>query len=144
MKDDLTKDLDRTIREALRQDDSRLLASLSEEQSMHEMMLDTFRGRRRWLTYLIGFWMLLFFALAIVFGYMHFAVAESTRDLAISQTLFFLFTIGLMGLKVWWWMELQRNSLAREVKRVELELSLLAKRHREMLDKKGSEEDPAS
>ena len=35
---------------------------------------------------------------------------------------------GSAFLKVWWWMEMQKNSIIREVKRVELQVASLASR----------------
>jgi hypothetical protein len=60
------KDLDKKIREALRKEDAELLADLDDEPSIFEMLMETCRGRHRWLNALGAFWILVFLVLAVV------------------------------------------------------------------------------
>ena len=120
-------ELDKKIQEALRNDDEELLNGLGGEPSLFEMLSETFRGRHRWLNVLGAFWTLVFFLLAI-FAAVNFFRAENTRDLLMWAAGFLFCTTAVAMLKVWYWLEMQKNALLREIKRLELQIARLAGR----------------
>ncbi|MCC7387650.1 MAG: hypothetical protein IT431_02670 [Phycisphaerales bacterium] len=120
-------ELDRRITEALRADEAEQYARLDPEVPPWEMVFETFRGRNRWLNMLISFWMLVFFGLA-VWCLVQFFRTDEVRPALTWGLGFLFFMTGSAFLKVWWWMEMQKNSIIREVKRVELQLASLASR----------------
>jgi dipeptide/tripeptide permease len=121
------EELDRRITEALRADEAEQYARLDPELPPWEMVFNTFKGRNRWLNILISFWMLVFFGLA-VWCVVQFFRAEEVRPSLTWGLGFLFFMTGSAFLKVWWWMEMQKNSIIREVKRVELQVASLASR----------------
>ena len=120
-------ELDDKIRAALRQEDAELFAELGGEQSMFEMVGETFRGRSRWMTVLVYVSLLAFLVLAI-FTAVSFFEAESTRDQIAWAVGFVYSMIVISGLKVWYWMQMNRNALTREIKRLELQVARLSSR----------------
>ena len=49
-------ELDKKIQEALRKEDAELAEEFGGEPSIFEMLMETFRGRHRWLVFLTMFW----------------------------------------------------------------------------------------
>ena len=72
-------ELDKKIREALREEDAEIFNDYGGEPSMLEMVFDIYRGRHRWLVLLTTFWALVFFVLAIVAA-VKFFTTEEPRD----------------------------------------------------------------
>lgn len=123
-------DLDRKIREALREEDAELFAEVGEEPSLFEMLLETCRGRRRWLAILAAVYTLVFLVLAILSGVRFFG-AESTRDLLMWAVACLLCMSAVSMLKLWYFMEMNKNAVTREIKRLELQIARLARRIKE-------------
>jgi len=130
------QDIDQKIREALQQQDSQLLESLRGERPLLEMVIETFRSRHRWL-YLMAFFLpFLFVAMAVVCAYQFFQ-AESTRAM-IAWATGVLWAIVATGMfKLMYMMELNKNSITREIKRLELELAQLGRRLAESAEVRG-------
>jgi cytochrome c biogenesis protein CcdA len=123
-------DIDDRIRDALHSEEAELLEQMDTELSLHEMVIDSFRTKARWLIVLTFTIMFVLMALSI-FAIVRFFQAESVREMIAWAGGFFFCTMGVMGMKVWYWMELNRNAVTREIKRVELQLARLASLMRE-------------
>jgi len=123
------QDLDKKIVEALRAEDAELFREAGDEPGVFEMLLDTFRGKRRWLNMLGVVVTLTFLALGIASAVAFFR-ADATRDLVLWASACILCLSAVAMLKVWYWMELQRIVVMREIKRVELQIARLAARIR--------------
>jgi uncharacterized membrane protein YciS (DUF1049 family) len=121
------KDIDEKIREALQKEDSELLEHYRSEQSIPQMVIDSFRSRHRWLFVVAFTEGIVLFVLEFVVAYQFFH-AESTREMLAWATGFVSCLFVIAMIKVWYWMELNKNSLAREIKRLELELANLSRR----------------
>ena len=119
--------LDREIRQALSAEDAELYEQFSVEPSLLELALQTLSGRNRWLSVLSIFVGIIFMALS-VFSLWQLAHAESVHSL-IYWTIGFGFCMAAVAMmKVWYWMEMQRISVTREIKRLELQVALLNQR----------------
>ena len=124
------KELDNRIAEALRREDAELFHEMSDEPGLSEMILETFRGKRRWLNMLGAIWMVIFLVLGVSSAVAFFR-AESTRDLVMWASACILCAMAVAILKIWYWMEMQRMIVMREIKRVELQIARLATRLRD-------------
>ncbi len=120
-------DLDEKIREALRSEDAELFGEIGGEPSMFEMVMETFRGRHWWLVVLTGFWTLVFFVLSILSAVRFFRAVEM-RDTLMWAAAFIVCMSAVSLLKTWYWMELNKNAITREIKRLELQIARLASR----------------
>jgi len=119
-----TQELDRLIRDALRQDDAELLNRFG-EQSTGELLTESFRGRRRLLA--IGgvaanLW---FFGVAIFAG-VRFVQAADERSMILWGAVVGFCLGTVTAIKIWYWLEMARLALARDIKRVELQVALLS------------------
>ena len=120
-------ELDKAIQESLRKEDAELFKDFGEEPSMFAMVMETFQGRHRWLVMMTVFWTLVFMVLAVLSG-IRFFRAEATRDLMMWAAACIVCLSAVSMMKVWFWMELNKNSITREIKRLELQIARLAGR----------------
>lgn len=120
------EDIDKLIKEALSEEESDLLKRI-EDQSLMDMMLMNFRGRLRWVAYYTLFIMLVFFGLGI-YCLVEFINAEEIREMMLwGAGMFGSLTLVVM-LKIWHWMQMDKNQLAREIKRLELRITQLTEK----------------
>ena len=119
--------LDDRIREALRDDDQQLFEEVGQEQSFFQQMIGMLRGRNRWLTAL-GYVYTFIFTIAAVYCGVRFFGAETERAMIAWAAGTLLFALFVAMLKMWFFLEMNRNSVIREVKRVELQIARLAQR----------------
>lgn len=120
-------DIDEAIRRAMSEEDARALDAFAPEESLFRQALATMGGTHRGaniMGWLAGFGML---GIALWSGF-RFIGAPDLREMilwgAITGTA--IFALGMI--KVWFWMEMQRNATVREIKRVELQVARLAAR----------------
>lgn len=118
---------DDDLRTAISRFDAELAREASEDPLMTEVILRSFRGRRRWLMLLPMFISLVYTALLVWCGYQFFQ--EETTKYQIAWAAGFLacaISIGLV--KIWVWGEWRRQSTLREIKRLELRVGELCDR----------------
>lgn len=123
------KNIDKSIRDALAAEDRELFEEYTGEQSLHEMIAESFKGRQRWLMIGMHLNMLILVSLAVVSAIAFFRV-ESTRAMIAWATGFIVGCLGTWTIKLWWWTRTDKNALTREIKRVELQIARLAARLR--------------
>ncbi len=118
------KDLDPMIREALSREEAELFDRLG-KPTLPDLITDTFKGRFGLLNFFSIFWGTIFVGLSIVSAIGFFRADESIAMFrwfaGLSYSLLIVF-----GLKIWYWMELNRAATAREIKRVELQIARLS------------------
>jgi hypothetical protein len=120
-------ELERSIKQALAQDDARLLESLGEDPSLYRQVLETFQGRLRWLNLLGWVAGFAFFVIACICAW-RFVSALELRSMLLWGGGALVAVMALVLVKIWFWMELQKNAILREVKRLELQTARLAAR----------------
>ena len=121
-------DLDERIRRAVQASDHPDPDLLPDEQNIFQMMLGVYRGKNRWLNVLAILYTFAFTALA-VWSAVSFFDAETTRS-QLAWGFGFTFCVLAVGnLKMWLWMQMDRNAVVREIKRLELQVALLAQRN---------------
>jgi hypothetical protein len=118
-------DLDQAIRESLSSEDTELFDRLGADQALHRQVLATFEGQLRWFN--IGGWIAGFvlFGVASVSAW-RFVEAQELDDMLRWGGASALAFAGLALIKVWFWLELQKNAIVREVKRLEVQVASLA------------------
>lgn len=127
-------DLDAKIRDALKAEDADLFG---DEPGLPAMVAESFRSKNRWLVWVVWVSIFIFTAIAGWTAY-RFFTAE-TIDAKLEWGLIVaLAMLSVVMLEQWYWMELQKNTVVREVKRVELQIARLAGR----LDSIGAPDRP--
>jgi uncharacterized protein DUF6768 len=118
-------ELDQAIRQSLSAEDAALLDRLGTDQALHQQVLATFQGRLRWFN--VAGWIagVVLFGVGCVLAW-RFVQAEEPREmLRWGAGSAFAFA-GIALVKIWFWLELQKNEIVREVKRLELQVASLA------------------
>ena len=118
-------ELDDTIRNALKSQAQHGPIDPDREPPMRTQITETFRGRFRWVALLAVFFRILFLIIAIIAVVQFFRVT-GTRDLVAYATLFLASVVATAALKLWYWMLLIKNSVIREIKRLELHVAKLS------------------
>ena len=117
--------IDDRIRSALEAEDQELFDQLDSDMGLHDMIFEPFKGKMRWMSVLAMAYIFVFFALAIYCGFQFYAAHEIKALLTWGGGCI-VCVLFVMSLKLWFWMELQKNSILREIKRVELQVARLA------------------
>jgi len=120
-------DFDDKIRQALDQEDAELLLQHEVDAPLHEQLIDLYRGRLRWLNIGATLGTFALFAFLIVLGY-EFFQAEETQEMIAWATAFVTCFVWLALMKLWFWLEMHKNAVTREIKRLELQLAMLSQK----------------
>ena len=116
--------IDERIQNALSSEDQAFLARMEADGSLYSDIAATFRGRTRWVNALGWFTAFALFAIAVACGW-QFITQTDPRSMQLWGAGTILSFLGLGLIKLWFWMELQKVAIVREIKRVELQLASL-------------------
>jgi len=123
-------DFDQAIRQSLSAEDAKLLDRLAADEALHRQVLNTFAGQLRWFN--AAGWMagIVLFGVACILAW-RFLHAQEVGDMLRWGAASALAFAGVALIKMWFWLELQKNVIVREVKRLEVQVaSLAAQLHR--------------
>ncbi|SNY99380.1 DUF6768 family protein [Flagellimonas pacifica] len=120
------EDIDRLIKDALTEEEAKFYDGL-DEQNLFQMLGGLFKGKNSWLALIMNVMNALVFGLLIYCIIQTFDV-ENTNDLIlwVGGVLVCFSTISM--LKIYMWMQMHRNALMREIKRLELLISAQAQK----------------
>ncbi len=116
-------DIDKKIRQALSAEDEKLFEDFGEEKTVFELMAMSFQGRMH--NFMIIAWVAMFavFGLAIYSATQYFSTQEVLDR--ITWAVGFLVSMQfLMGMKIWYWLELSKLATLRDIRRLELRVAL--------------------
>jgi len=116
-------EFDKDVKKAMK-DEGSPASELAREQSVREMIAATFRGRNRWLAILVWIYIFAFAALGVVVAVAFFRT-DAMADKLMYAAIFIMVTFFVGMMKMWYWMLMNRNALAREIKRLELRIAEL-------------------
>ena len=119
-------EIDDMIKKALSEEESEVLKSL-EEESLFDMLTANFRGKLGWISVYALVMTLVFFGISIYAAVMFFEAVE-TKELLMWSAIFMFSVLTVSLLKIWQWLQMDKNSLMREIKRLELQISVLAQK----------------
>ena len=127
-------DLDAKIRDALKAEDADLFG---DEPGLPAMVAESFRSKNRWLVWVVWVSIFIFTGIAgwTAYGFFTAETIDAKMEWGLIVALAML---SVVMLEQWYWMELQKNTVVREVKRVELQIARLAGR----LDSIGAPDRP--
>lgn len=118
------EDIDKLIKETLTKEEAKFYDGL-EEQNFFQMLAGVFRGKNSWLAVLMHIVNVAIFGLLIYCIIQTFDV-EKTNDLILWVGAVILCFLSMSMIKIYMWMQIHRNSLVREIKRLELQVSSLS------------------
>ena len=97
----------------------------SNEDGYMSMVRDFYSRRMLWVAVLVWVFVIVFVAGATYCG-VRFLHADQTKSQIMYAALFVLFVEGIAPMKIFAWQMLARNSIKREIKRLELRIADLA------------------
>jgi hypothetical protein len=121
------KDVDRMIRDALRDEDAAEYDQVAGELTWLDNALGLFRGRSRWLAINSAIAMAILLAVTIWMVFRFFE-APSTRGMLAWGGGILMCVVGGIAMKIFAWIEMSKQMLMREIKRLELQVAYLAMR----------------
>jgi len=119
--------LDEQIRSALGPDHAGMLGAPEEGERVDELVISAFKSRNRAWTIFGVIFSLVFVALFIYCAVAFFDAQQTKHQIAwgIGASLCML---AVVAIKIWFWLEMQRLAISREIKRVELLTARLIRR----------------
>ncbi len=118
------EEIDELIKESLSKEEAVFYDSL-EEQNLIEMVGGLFRSKNRWLIILMNIVQVIAFGF-FVYCLIEFFGTENTNELIKWGAGGFLFLLMSSFMKLFSWMQMDKNALLREMKRLELQIASLA------------------
>ena len=115
--------IDELIKETLNQEEAKFYDEL-EEQNLIGKLGEVYRGKMGWLAIIMNVVHLVLFGLLIYFIVRFFGTNE-TNELIKWASAGFLCMIAMGMLKLYIWMQMDKNDIIREMKRLELQLATL-------------------
>ncbi len=119
-----TEDIDKLIKETLTQEEAKFYDSL-DEQNWFGMISGLYKGKNSWLLIIMNIINIAAFGLLIYCLMQTFEVQDTNELMLWIAGVFFCFMIIGM-LKIFAWMQIHKNALQREIKRLELQVSSLS------------------
>lgn len=123
------EEIDKLIKETLSEEEASFYDAL-DEQGIFEMLFGLFRGKNAWINILLNVMIIVFFALFIYSG-VQFFEADTTEGLIKWGFGSMIFILCISMLKLYAWMQMDKNALLREMKRLELQVMSLSGKVRE-------------
>ena len=118
------EEIDQLIRDTLNQEEAKFYDAL-DEQNIFEMLFGLFKGKNAWLNILLNIVIVAFFVLFIYSG-VQFFNAETTEGLIKWGFGSLTFLLCISMLKLFAWMQMDKNAILREMKRLELQVMSLS------------------
>jgi hypothetical protein len=118
------EEIDKLIEQALSEEEADYLKQL-EEESLPEMLLGLYTGKNRWMAVMTAIYIFVAFGFAIYFGYKFFSTDSIEMMLKWGfGALFMMIMVSL--LKMWNWMQIDKNTLIKHIKHLEYQLTVVA------------------
>lgn len=116
--------IDEIIKEALTQEEAKFYDEL-EEQNLLQMLGGVFKGKLGWLVVVMNITIVVVFGL-FIYCVIQFFNTEDTNELIRWSVAGTFCMIAVSMLKLFVWMQMDKNSLLRELKRLEFQVSILS------------------
>ena len=120
------ENIDELLKQALTEEDNEVLKKI-EDQGILDLLATNFQGKLKWVAYYSMFIMVVF-AVGMFYSLVKFINAVEIREMILWGAGMFGSMMIVTMLKLWHWMQMDKNSLLREIKRLEYQVSLLIKK----------------
>ena len=120
-----TEKIDELIKETLSKEEAAFYDDL-EEQNLIGKIGEVYKGKLGWLAAIMNVVHLLMF-MAFIYCIVRFFNTDSTNELIKWASAGFLSMFAMAMLKLFFWMQMDKNDILRELKRLELQISTLGR-----------------
>ena len=118
------EEIDEIIKEALTKEEAKFYDEL-DEQNLFQMLGGVFKGKLGWLIIIMNIVTIIVFGL-FIYCAVQFFNTEETNELIKWSVAGTLCMISIVMLKLFVWMQMDKNSILREMKRLEFQVSILS------------------
>lgn len=118
------EEIDKLITESLSKDEAEFYMNLEKEEGLLKSMAGLFSGKLAWVTAVMMIVSLIGVIIAFYSGY-HMFISESTVEILHYGSIMFIAFMFASMIKLWTWLQMQKNSILREVKRIEYQIAVL-------------------
>lgn len=115
--------IDQKIREALERSSSEI-ELFADQQSLFQEALQIFKGRNRWINTcmaIVTFSILVF----LIYAGFQFYHATELKEMIGWSMVIVVSALTISMLKIWSWLEMDKYSMIREIKRLEMQVAML-------------------
>ncbi|WP_298320742.1 DUF6768 family protein [uncultured Aquimarina sp.] len=123
------EDIDQLIKETLTNEEAKFYDEL-DEQNLLEMVGGLFKTRNSWVIIIMFIVNLVVFGL-FIYCLIQFLNTDNTNELIRWSVAGFFCVMITAMLKLYSWMQMDKNALLREIKRLELQISSIASKYQE-------------
>ena len=120
------EEIDQLIKDTLTKEEAAFYDSL-EEQNVFEMIFGLFKGKNAWFLVVSNIMTLVFFGL-FVYCCVQFFNVEPIEEILKWGFASLVALLGVSMLKIFAWMQMDKNAILREMKRLELQIMSLSGR----------------
>jgi len=121
------EEIDKLITESLSKDEAEFYRSMDGDEGLFEMLRGLYTGKLAWITEIMTFVHLVITIIAFYTGYLLFTTENVGDMLQYGSIMFIALLFGAM-IKIWTWMQMNRNSILREIKRLEFQVAVLVEK----------------
>jgi uncharacterized protein DUF6768 len=118
--------IDELLKKALSEEDAEILKKI-EDQGVFDLLASNFKGKLKWFAMISVVFMLILIGLAF-YCFFQFYNAIDLREMMLWGAGMGISMMAVGQLKTWHWMQMDKNALVREIKRLELQISILVKK----------------
>lgn len=118
------EEIDQLIKDTLSKEEAAFYDAL-DEQNLFEMVMGLFKGKNAWILIATNIMTVVFFVL-FIYSLVQFFQVESTEQLIKWGVGSLMFLLNLTVLKIYAWMQMDKNAILREMKRLELQIMSLS------------------
>lgn len=123
MKDN-TEEIDRLIKNALTEEEAKFYDEL-DEQNILGMVGGLFKGKLKWILILMNLVTIVAF-IGFIYCVVQFVDTDITNDLIKWGVLGMILLMMISMLKLFVWLQMDKNALLREIKRLEIQISAVS------------------
>ena len=120
------EEIDNIIYEALSKEEAEFYDQLG-EQSIMEMAWGVYKGRNKWVSITSVVLGTILFAI-FIYAAIQFFQVDDTKEMLRWMAIGLVCLGTSQALKVWQWMQMDKNAILREMKRLEVQVSMLSKK----------------
>jgi D-alanyl-lipoteichoic acid acyltransferase DltB (MBOAT superfamily) len=118
------EEIDKLITESLSKDEAEFYHSLDGNEGLFEMFRGLYKGKLAWITGIMTLVHTVITVIAFYTGYLLFTTENIAEMLQYGSIMFIALIFGAM-IKLWTWMQMNRNSILREIRRLEYQVAVL-------------------
>ena len=118
------QEIDQLIKDTLSKEEAAFYYSL-EEQNLFDMVVGLFKGKNAWLLITTNIVTIVFFAF-FVYCFIQYLSVDSAEEIMKWGIGSLMLLLSISMLKIYAWMQMDKNAILREMKRLELQVMSLS------------------